>query len=283
MVWHVAGAYGMLGADLVAVLRARGAAVVDSDRDTLDIADADAVSAGIAGADVVVNCAAYTAVDAAEEHEDLALVVNGIAAGVLARECAKTGARFVQISTDYVFSGRAREPYTEDAPLEPMSAYGRTKAEGEREVIAAGADSLIVRTAALYGAQGACFPRTIVKVGRQHGSLQVVDDQVTQPTWTMDLADLIVRLVEADAPAGKYHGTSTDDTSWFGFAREVVASAGLGDIVTPCASSAFPRPAARPAYSVLAHGTLNAAGVEPIGGWLDRWRVAAPTVLAGLT
>jgi dTDP-4-dehydrorhamnose reductase len=273
----------MLGSDVAAVLRARGAVVVESDRDTLDISDADAVSSAIADAVVVINCAAYTAVDAAETEEDLALVVNGIGPGVLARECAKTSARLIHISTDYVFSGEAHQPYSENAPLDPRSAYGRTKAEGEREVIAAQADALIVRTAALYGARGECFPRTIAQAGREKGSLRVVDDQITQPTWSMDLADLILRLIESDSPAGVYHGTSSGQTSWFGFATEVVASAGLGNIVAPCAAVDYPRPAARPAYSVLAHDTLVAAGVEPIGNWLDRWHLAAPMVLAGLT
>lgn len=277
------GAYGMLGSDLVGVLRAKGAKVAESDRDTLDISDAEAVSEKVAGADIVVNCAAYTAVDAAEAEEDLALVVNGNGPGVLARECAKAGTRLIHVSTDYVFSGVASEPYSEDSALDPRSAYGRTKAEGEREVLASKADALIVRTAALYGARGTCFPRTIAKAGRERGSLRVVDDQITQPTWTKDLADLILRLVEADAPTGIYHGTSSDQTSWFGFAKEIVRTAGLGDIVSPCATSDFPRPATRPAYSVLKHDTLVAAGVEPIGNWLDRWHVAAPTVLAGLT
>ncbi len=277
--WHVTGAYGMLGTDLVDTLRGRGASVVVSDQDTLDITDPSAVRDGLAGAEVVVNCAAFAAVDAAEGREDEALKVNGHGVGVLARECARTGARFVHISTDYVFMGDASEPYPESAEQDPINAYGRTKAAGEVEVLDSGADALIVRTSWLYGAHGPCFPTTIVRIARDQGKVRVVDDQVGQPTWTMDLADLILRLIEADAPAGVYHGTSSGQTSWFGFAREVVSSAGLPDVVTPCDSATFPRPARRPSYSVLSHSALEDIGVAPIGNWLERWREAARPLL----
>jgi len=277
--WHVTGGYGMLGTDLVETLRDRGASVVVSDQDTLNITDPSAVRDGLAGAEVVVNCAAFAAVDAAEEREDEALKVNGHGTGVLARECARIGARFVHISTDYVFMGDASEPYPESAERDPINAYGRTKAAGEVEVLGSGADALIVRTSWLYGAHGPCFPTTIARVVRDKGEARVVDDQVGQPTWTMDLVDLILRLIEADAPAGIYHGTSSGQTSWFGFAREVVASAGLPGVVTPCDSTAFPRPARRPSYSVLSHAALDRVGVAPIGDWLERWREAARPVL----
>lgn len=269
----------MLGTDLVHALHERGASVVVSDVDTLDITDPSAVHDGLAGAGVVVNCAAFAAVDAAEDREEEALEVNGRGPGVLARECAQTGARLVHVSTDYVFAGDASEPYLETAERDPRNAYGRTKAAGEVEVLDSGADAVIIRTSWLYGAHGACFPTTIVRIAHEKGGVRVVDDQVGQPTWTMDLVDLILRLIEADAPAGIYHGTSSGQTSWYGFAREILASAGLGDIVTPCDSAAFPRPARRPQYSVLSHAALDAIGVAPIGNWLDRWRQAAPAIL----
>ncbi len=278
-VWHVTGGYGMLGTDLISALEERGAVVIVSDQDTLDITDPLAVREGLAGAHVVVNCAAFTAVDTAEEKEAEALAVNGKGAGVLARGCAETGARLVHISTDYVFPGDAAEPYAEDSPRDPRNAYGRTKAAGELAILDSGADSLIVRTSWLYGANGTCFPKTIARVARERGSVEVVDDQVGQPTWTVDLADLVLRLIEADAPTGIYHGTSTGQTSWYGFAREVAASAGLGDVVVPCDSSAFPRPAPRPAYSVLSHASLERIGMAPIGPWLERWQAAASAVL----
>jgi dTDP-4-dehydrorhamnose reductase len=278
--WHIAGGYGMLATDIIAGLRARGVEPVVTDRDDLDITSPAQVARGFADADIVVNCAAFTAVDAAEVEEDAAFAVNATGPGVIARACSEMGLRMVHISTDYVFSGRASLPYSEDAPLNPQGAYGRTKAAGEAQIRASGADALIVRTAWLYGRGGPCFPKTIARVGRERGALEVVDDQVGQPTWARDLAGLILRLVEAEAPAGTYHGTSSGQTSWFGFAKEVVASAGLGDIVTPCSAADLKRPAPRPAYSVLDHGALVAIGVDPIGDWRERWREAAPEILA---
>ena len=142
-------------------------------------------------------------------------------------------------------------------------------------------DSLVVRTAWLYGAHGPCFPRTMARLAGERDSLSVVEDQVGQPTWTVDLAALVVRLLVAQAPAGTYHGTSAGWTSWFGFAREVVAAAGHdADMVEPTTSQAFPRPATRPEWSVLSHDSLRAVGVAPIGPWRDRWHAAAPEVLA---
>jgi dTDP-4-dehydrorhamnose reductase len=278
--WHIAGGYGMLATDIIAALRARGVEPVVTDRDDLDITNPAQVARGFADADVVVNCAAYTAVDAAEEDEAAAFAVNATGPGVIARACAEMGLRMVHLSTDYVFAGDATTPYAEDSPFGPKGAYGRTKAAGETQVRDSGADALIVRTAWLYGRGGPCFPKTIARLGRERGALQVVDDQVGQPTWTRDLADLVLRLVEAEAPAGTYHGTSSGQTSWYEFAKEVVASAGLGDIVTPSCAADQKRPAPRPAYSVLCHDALSAIGVAPIGDWRERWRLAAPEVLA---
>ncbi len=277
--WVVVGAGGMLGHDLIAALERAGADVVGLGHADLDVTDAGAAHRALAGAAVVVNCAAWTAVDDAEAHEPDAFAVNAVGAAHLARAAHAAGARFVHVSTDYVFDGEAGEPYAEDAPLAPRSAYGRTKAAGEWAVRAEASDHLIVRTAWLYGAQGGCFPKTMARLAAERDRLAVVDDQVGQPTWTRDLADLVVQLVEAGAPAGTYHGTSTGETSWYEFARRVVASAGLSTPVEPTTSDKFPRPAPRPAYSVLGHDALHAAGVEPIGHWAERWGVAAPEVL----
>jgi len=271
----------MLGQDLVELLRDRGDEVTAVDRDEVDITDPVATMAAVTGHDVVVNCAAWTAVDPAEVNEGGAFAVNAVGAASLARAAGAHGARLVHISTDYVFDGLATSPYAEDAPMAPAGAYGRTKAAGEWAVRAEAPDSVIVRTAYLYGARGACFPKTIAKAGRERGSLDVVDDQVGQPTWTRDLADLVVRLVDAGVPAGTYHGTSSGQVSWCGFARAVVGAAGLDpEIVHPTTSAAYVRPAPRPAYSVLGHDRLRAVGVEPIGDWADRWAVASAEVLA---
>lgn len=273
----------MLGQDVVALLRAQGEEVTAVGRADLDLVSPDAVDAAVSHHDVVVNCAAWTAVDDAEEHEDAAFVVNGVAPQNLARAARRHGARLVQVSTDYVFDGAASTPYAEDAPLAPRSAYGRTKAAGEWAVRADHPDGhLVLRTAWLYGARGGCFPRTIARVARERGGLDVVEDQVGQPTWTRDVADLMVRLVGANAPSGTYHATSAGETSWFGFAQEVVDAAGLDrTVVRPTTSDAFVRPAPRPAYSVLSHDALLRLGVAPIGDWRDRWRAAADEVLAG--
>lgn len=277
------GANGMLATDVIAALRTAGATRLTlTDRDDLDILDAHAVAAAVAQADLVINCAAYTAVDAAETDEDLALAINATGPANLAAACVAEGARLVHISTDYVFSGNATEPYPEDAPMSPAGAYGRTKAAGETAVRESGADALIVRTAYLYGSGGPCFPKTIAKAGRERGALTVVDDQIGQPTWTRDVAALILRLLEADAPAGTYHATSAGQCSWFDFAREIVASAGLGAIVAATDSSGYARKAPRPAWSVLGHGASEALGIEGIGHWRERWLVAADEVLEGV-
>lgn len=281
MRWLVVGAAGMLGTDLLRVLGDRGETADGLDRTMLDVTDPAAAAAAVRGYDVVVNCAAYTAVDTAEADEAAAFAVNAVGPANLARACAAAGSRLVQVSTDYVFDGVSAEPYPADAPVAPRSAYGRTKLAGEWAARAGSDDVLVVRTAWLYGANGGCFPKTIARVARERGGLDVVEDQVGQPTWTVDLAELIVALVRAGAPAGIYHGTASGRTSWHGFAQAVVAAAGLEpEIVRPTTSEAFTRPAPRPAFSVLDHGSIRAAGVPAIGDWRERWAAAAPAVLA---
>ncbi len=286
MRWLVVGDRGMLGRDVVARLEAdAGAEVRGVDMESIDITEAGSVAevldASVGRGDVVVNCAAWTDVDGAEEHEAEATLVNATGPENLARACADLGSRLVHLSTDYVFAGDATVAYPETAPHSPLSAYGRSKMAGEVAVRRQLPDDhLLVRTAWLYGAQGTCFPKTIAGAARARGALSVVDDQVGQPTWTRDVADVIARLVAANAPAGTYHATSSGRTSWWEFAREVVAAAGLDpEIVAPTTSADFVRPAPRPAWSVLGHEALVALGIDPIGDWRDRWRTAAPEVL----
>lgn len=286
MRWTVTGAGGMLGTDLVALLRARGEDVRALDRAGLDVTDAAAVDAAVRGAEIVVNAAAYTAVDAAEGDEAGAFAVNAVGAQHVARAAAWHGARLVHVSTDYVFDGIApaggTSPYAEDAPLAPRSAYGRSKAAGEWAVRSEHRGAVVVRTAWLYGAHGTCFPRTIARLARERGAVEVVDDQVGQPTWTADLADLVLRLVGARAPGGVYHGTAQGRASWWELAREAVSAAGLDPgVVRPTSSADLARPAPRPAWSVLGHDALRRIGVEPIGDWRERWAAAASRVLAG--
>ena len=280
MRWLVVGSAGMLGRDLMALLGERGHEVVGVDRDEVDITDAASTAGCAEDFDVVANVAAYTAVDRAESDEAAAFAVNAVGPANLARAAAAAGARIVQISTDYVFDGLDERPYAEDAPIAPRSAYGRTKAAGEWAVRAEAPDHLVVRTAWLYGAHGACFPRTIARVAAEKGSVEVITDQVGQPTWTVDLADLVERLVSAKAPSGTYHGTASGRASWFEFAQAAVAAAGLDpQVVRRTTSADFVRPAPRPAFSVLGHDGLTRAGVTPIGAWDDAWRRAAADVL----
>ena len=264
----VTGANGMLAHDLVPALRAAGHVVTALDRADLDVTDAAQCVARVTGHDVVINTAAWTAVDAAESHEAQAFSVNAVGAANLARAAADAGARAVQLSTDYVFDGLATEPYAADHPAAPASAYGRTKAAGEWAVLALCPDSWVVRTAWLYGAGGPNFVATMQRLAAERDELSVVDDQHGQPTSTLDLADLLVRMIAADAPAGIYHGTATGQTTWRGLAQAVFEQLGLAPArVRPTTSAAYALPAPRPAYSVLSHDTLLAAGLAPIGDW----------------
>ena len=271
----VTGARGMLGTDLLEALFGRDVTVLG--RADLDVTDRDAVFAAVQGHDVVINAAAYTAVDAAETDEEAALAVNGTAAGLLAEATASVGAKLVQVSTDYVFDGDAASPYAEDATIAPVSAYGRTKAEGEKLALAANPEgTFIVRTAWLYGAHGGNFAKTMVKLAGSHDTVKVVDDQLGQPTWTADLAAQIVALLDSDAPAGVYHGTNSGSTSWFEFARAVFDEAGLDPArVLPTDSSTFVRPAPRPSYSVLGHDAWARAGLTPMRPWREALAEAA--------
>ncbi|HET8988779.1 MAG TPA: dTDP-4-dehydrorhamnose reductase [Humibacillus sp.] len=264
----VTGARGMLAHDLVPRLRAAGHQVTALGRADLDVTDPAECIAGVAGHDLVINTAAHTAVDAAETEEAIAFSVNAVGPANLARACAHTGARMVQISTDYVFDGMATEPYAVEHPIAPRSAYGRTKAAGEWAVQALCADHWIVRTAWLYGHGGPNFVATMLRLAGERDTLSVVDDQRGQPTSTVDLSELLLRLVDADAPSGTYHGTSSGETTWCGFARAVFEESGLDpERVLPTTTDAFPRPAPRPSYSVLSHDSLSTVGVAPIGDW----------------
>jgi dTDP-4-dehydrorhamnose reductase len=266
----------MLGTDLVAELGGRP--VTPLTRRDLDVTDLAAVRAAVRGHDVVVNAAAWTAVDDAEAQEPAAFAVNAVGAATLARACAESGARLLQVSTDYVFAGDASAPYAEDAPTGPRSAYGRTKLAGEWAVRAALPDrSWIVRTAWLYGAHGPNFVATMRRLEAERETVSVVSDQTGQPTWTGDLAAQIVALVEADAPAGTYHGTASGETTWQGLAQLVFELSGADPArVLPTTTDAFPRPAPRPAWSVLSHDGWAAAGLAPMRPWEDALRAAWP-------
>jgi dTDP-4-dehydrorhamnose reductase len=265
----VTGASGMLGRDLQHALAGRGVTALT--RAELDITDAAAVRDAVAGHDVVFNAAAYTDVDGAEAHEADALAINATGVENLALAAAAHGAKLVTISTDYVFDGAATAPYREHTPRDPINAYGRSKAAGEQLALAAHPDgTFIVRTAWLYGAGGANFAATMLRLAASNPTVSVVDDQLGQPTWTADLAAKLVELVDADAPAGIYHGTNAGQTSWFGFARAIFEQAGLdAERVLPTDSASFVRAARRPAYSVLGHDAWAGAGLQPLRPWRE--------------
>jgi len=257
----------MLGLDLQTALVGRDVTALG--RSDLDVTDLDAVKAAVAGHDVVINAAAYTKVDDAETNEDAAYAVNAVGPRNLAIAASALNAKLVQISTDYVFDGSATTPYAEDTTHSPISAYGRTKAAGEDFVLAEnGERSYIVRTAWLYGKNGPNFAKTMLKAATARDTLSVVTDQVGQPTWTVDLAAQIMRLLDANAPVGIYHGTNSGSGSKFDQARDAFALAGLDpERIVPTDSSAFVLPAPRPAYSVLGHARWAAAGLAPMRRW----------------
>ena len=266
--WLVVGAGGQLGTDLMRVLD--GQYVIGVTRHELDITDADAVARTVAAVvpSVIVNAAAYTAVDAAETDEATAFTANVTAPAALAAAAALARAKFVHVSTDYVFAGDATVPYDEAAATGPKSAYGRTKLAGEQAVVAAYPDAYVVRTAWVYGASGANFVKTMARLERERETVSVVDDQRGSPTWSRDLARGLVALGSSGADGGIYHCTNTGETTWFGFTRAIFEELGADpERVLPTTTAAFPRPAPRPAYSVLGNRRWIEAGLDPLPHW----------------
>ena len=266
----VTGAAGMLGHKVVAVARGRGHDVVAADLEQFDITDAEATDAFLrdAAPQAVIHCAAYTAVDRAEEDEERALAINATGAGNVARAAAALDARCVAVSTDYVFDGARREsPWVESDPTGPLSAYGRTKLAGEQEVLAASDRHAIVRTAWLFGAGGPNFPDTMLRLAAERGEVDVVSDQVGSPTWTGHLAPALVDVAEDGTRHGTFHAAGADSCSWYELAVATFYYKGTDVDVHAVDTAAFPRPAPRPAYSVL--GTERGADALRLPHWRD--------------
>lgn len=277
--WLITGAGGQLGVDLLRVLAARDDVETAGLRRTdLDVADESAVRDAFADIkpDVVINAAAYTAVDAAETDEAAATLGNEVGPRNLAMAAASSGARLVHVSTDYVFPGDATEPYDEDAPTGPRSVYGRTKLAGERAVLSAHpGGGYVVRTAWVYGASGANFVKTIARLQGERETISVVDDQQGSPTWSHDLARGLVALADSPVAAGVYHCTNAGATTWFHFARAIFEELGADPRrVQPTTTEAFPRPAPRPSYSVLGDRKWRAAGLPQLPHWREALRAA---------
>jgi dTDP-4-dehydrorhamnose reductase len=276
--WLVVGAGGMLGRDVAAALDGRRLRTLT--RADLDITSASEVASAVRDVDVVVNAAAWTGVDDAETAEDAAYAVNADGPRNLARACAETGARLVHVSTDYVFDGRATTPYVVDAPIAPASAYGRTKAAGEQAVRDEHASgSYVVRTAWLYGQHGPSFVRTMRRLADGGGEVRVVTDQVGQPTWTHEVAARIVEMVDIAVPTGTYHATASGRATWFDLARLVFELDGHDPArVLPTTTDAFPRPAPRPAFSVLDDVCWTDVGLDLLRPWDEALRQAWPVL-----
>jgi len=267
----VIGADGMLGRCWTELLKARRIDYVGTTLAELDITDASAVERFVTpGIRWVVNCAAYTLVDAAEEHEDLANEINGHAVGRIADRCKSVGAKLLHYSTDYVFDGTASKPYAVDHPRSPVNAYGRSKALGEELVERSGVEHLVVRSSWLYAPWGQNFVLTIRQLAKTRQSLRVVDDQRGRPTDSRRLAEVSLALANRGS-RGVFHVTDGGDCTWFGLATEVARLVNTECSVEPCTSEEFPRPAARPSYSVLDISSTETL-VGPLVPWEDRVR-----------
>ena len=271
----IIGADGMLGRCWTELLAARGIEHVATTLAELDITDSSAVSGFITpGTQWVVNCAAYTLVDAAEEHETLANEVNGHAVGRMAERCRAVGAKLLQYSTDYVFDGTATAPYPTDHARSPVNAYGRSKALGEELIERSGVEHLLVRSSWLYAPWAKNFVLTIRELAKVRESLRVVDDQRGRPTDSRRLAEVSLTLAETGS-RGVFHVTDAGECSWFELAALVAEVVNPSCRVEPCASDEFPRPAPRPAYSVL-----DVSATEDVVGPLIPWEDRVLDVLA---
>ncbi len=261
------GANGMLARAWKERLDADGVAWAGLDRPDIDItSEASLADAVPAGTKIVVNCAAFTDVDGCEEHEDAALAVNGFGVGKLAERCKAIGATLIHYSTDYVFSGDAAEPYPVDADKGPQSAYGRTKLVGEELLAKSGCDYRLIRTSWLYAPWANNFVRTMVRLTGKLDEMKVVDDQRGRPTSAEHLAACSKVIVE-QGQSGAYHVTDGGECTWHGFAVEIARLAGHTCDIAPCTTEEFPRPAQRPAYSVL-----GLEKTEALAGPMPHWK-----------
>ena len=246
----VTGANGMLGQDLCPILEDVGAFVIETDVDTLDITNSEVVQQVLTDIrpDLVIHCAAYTNVDKAEEDIETATKINATGTENLAKTCGALGITLIYISTDYVFDGNGTTPLTPDCATNPINNYGLTKLQGEEAVKKHCEKYYIARTSWLYGIHGKNFVETMLSL-KDKDELKVVDDQIGCPTWTVELANGILKLLQK--PYGTYHVCGSGQTSWYGFAKEIFKQSNISVNLLPCTTEEFPRPAKRPKYSVM--------------------------------
>ena len=287
MKWLITGASGQLGLALQEELVQRGIDFVATNSSELDITKPLIVNqmVDLIKPSVIVNTAAWTDVDGAETNQSATYSVNALGPQNLAVAASKIGARLVQVSTDYVFSGENTTPRSENAAHNPQSIYGSTKSEGENFVQATlPTASYVIRTAWLYSAEGKNFAKTMTNLALSNaGEVKVVNDQLGQPTFAGDLAEQIVELVLSEAPAGIYHGTNSGRATWFEFAQAIFSIAGA-DVsrVSPVSTTEFPRPAKRPAYSVLGHDAWAVTSVPEMRNWKIALEEAMPAIISAV-
>ena len=287
MTWLITGGSGQLGIAVSQELGDRGILFTAWGSEDLDITKGPTVRefVSLLSPTVIINCAAWTDVDGAESNEPHASRVNGDGAENIALAAKQRGAKLIHVSTDYVFSGEGKSPWKEDGRIDPQSAYGRTKAEGESRVLGAYPEnSLIVRTAWLYSPWGKSFAKTLARLALNGESeVRVVNDQMGQPTSAIDLARQLVELGLSSSPAGIYHGTNSGEVTWFEFAQEIFELAGA-DVrrVVPVSSSEYPRPAKRPSYSVLSHDGWANTSIKPLRDWRIALADAMPAIISAV-
>lgn len=287
MTWLITGGSGQLGIAVSQVLGEKGLSFNAWNSKDLNITQGPMVRDFISDLSpkVIINCAAWTDVDGAETNELDASRVNGDGAENLALAAKNCGAKLIHISTDYVFSGESKTPWQVDDRINPQSAYGRTKADGEARVIRAYLEKIsVVRTAWLYSPWGKNFAKTMTRLAiHGDGEVRVVNDQMGQPTSAIDLAKQLVELGLSNSPAGVYHGTNSGEATWFQFAQEIFKLAGA-DVsrVVPVSSSEYLRPAKRPAYSVLSHDAWSNTTLEPMRDWRIALHEAMPAIISAV-
>lgn len=266
----VTGTKGQLGYDVVNELEKRGQTAVAVDIEEMDITDAVSVERVITEAEVeaVIHCAAYTAVDAAEDNVEICRRVNAEGTENIAKVCKKLDLKMIYISTDYVFDGEGERPWEPDDERHPLNVYGQTKYEGELAVEKYLEKYFIVRIAWVFGVNGKNFIKTMLKLSETHEELNVVDDQVGSPTYTYDLAVLLVDMVESDK-YGRYHATNEGLCTWYEFAKEIFRQAGVEVKVNPVTSDMFPAKAKRPKNSRMSKEKLDANGFHRLPTWQD--------------
>lgn len=266
----ITGAAGQLGVDLVAGFTARGHEVIGLTRADVDLTQGRALATKVASLrpDVVINSAAYTAVDKAETDPETAWAVNAFAPGFVAQACEQVGARLVHISTDYVFNGMKGRPWHEWDNTDPQSVYGTTKLAGERQVAQYCSRAYVVRTSWVLGEHGNNFAKTMLRLGRQLDQLSVVDDQCGSPTFTLDLVDRIANILDTDQ-YGVWHASNSGACTWFELARRIFHLADVEVDLAPTTTAAFNAPAPRPANSVLDNVMARQLGLPAMPQWED--------------